>query len=184
VTAQDRDDHDSPLEIMHLQISKLLVVALIVATAATGALIVTVLTQMPSGITPAPGPNGLPPPPPNLRPLAVVSIVTGFFVLAWLAALVVFARDQVLRHLRQHSAPTPPGVSGDELNALLGDLRAEIAGDRERDLRAFAESLADLTNEYGERRETDGYLSGMRAATSGEPPPDANVRALRRSPKP
>jgi len=82
------------------------VVAIIVATAATGALIVTVLTQMPSGQTPAPGPNGLPPPPPNLRPLAVVSIVTGFFVLAWLAVLVVFARDQILRQLRQSAAPT------------------------------------------------------------------------------
>ena len=183
MTAQARDDRHSPLEILHLQISKLLVVALIVATAATGALIVTVLTQMPSGQTPAPGPNGLPPPPPNLRPLAVVSIVTGFFVLAWLAVLVVFARDQILRQLRQHVAPTPPGVSGDDLNALLGDLRAEIASDRERDLQNLAESMAEMTSEYGERRETDGYLSGMRSATTGEPPPGANVRSLRRSPK-
>jgi len=181
VTAQARADHHSPLGSLHLQISRLLVVAIIVATAATGALIVTVLTQMPSGQTPAPGPNGLPPPPPNLRPLAVVSIVTGFFVLAWLAVLVVFARDQILRQLRQSAAPTtpPPGVSGDDLNALLGDLRAEIASD----LNNLAESMADMTSEYGERRETDGYLSGMRAATGGEPPPDANVRALRRSPK-
>jgi hypothetical protein len=183
VTAQARDDRHSPLEILHLQISKLLVVALIVATAATGALIVTVLTQMPSSAIPPPGPAGLPPPPPSLRPLAVVSIVTGCFVLAWLAVLVVFARDQVLRQLRQHTSPTPPGVSGDEVNALLGDLRAEIASDRERDLIALAESLAELTNEYGERRETDGYLSGMRAATTGEPRPEANVRSLRRSPK-
>jgi hypothetical protein len=183
VTAQARADHHSPLGSLHLQISRLLVVAVIVATAATGALIVTVLTQMPSGMIPAPGPNGLPPPPPNLRPLAVVSIVTGFFVLAWLAVLVVFARDQILRQLRQQVAPTPPGISGDDLNALLGDLRAEIASDRERDLRNLADSMAEMTTDYGERRETDGYLSGMRAATAGEPPPDANVRALRRSPK-
>jgi hypothetical protein len=41
--------------------------------------------------------------------------------------------------------------------------------------------LAELTGEYGERRETDGYLSGMRMATSGDPSPP-NVRALRRTP--
>jgi hypothetical protein len=163
----------------HFQISKLLVAAVIVATAATGALIVTVLLAMPSSAIPPPGPNGLPPPPPNLRPLAVIPIVTGFFVLAWLAVLVVFARDQILRQLRQPSGPPPTGVSSDDLNTMLGDLRAEIASDRERDLRDLAESMAELTNEYGERRETDGYLSGMRTATTGEPP-EANVRSLRR----
>ncbi|MFF5291314.1 hypothetical protein [Paractinoplanes globisporus] len=182
MTERARTDHHSALGGWHLQISKLLVVAIIVATAATGALIVTVLTQMPSGMTPAPGPGGLPPPPPNLRPLAVVSIVTGFFVLAWLAVLVVFARDQILRQLRQPSGPPSPGVDSDDLNTMLGDLRAEIASDRERDLRSLAESMAELTNEYGERRETDGYLSGMRTATTGEPP-EANVRSLRRLPK-
>ena len=183
MTERARTNHHSTLGGWHLQISKLLVVTIIVATTATGALIVTLLSQMPSGQTPAPGPNGLPPPPPNLRPLAVISIVTGFFVLSWLAVLVVFARDQILRQLRQHVAPTPPGVSGDDLNALLGDLRAEIASDRERDLRNLADTMAEMTTEYGERRETDGYLGGMRAATGAEPPPDANVRALRRSPK-
>ena len=183
MTAQARADHHSPLGSLHLQISRLLVIAIIVATAATGALIVTVLTQMPSGAIPPPGPNGLPPPPPNLRPLAVVSIVTGFFVLAWLAVLVVFARDQILRQLRHQVAPPPGGISSDDLNALLGDLRAEIASDRERDLRNLADTMAEMTTEYGERRETDGYLGGMRAATGAEPPPDANVRALRRSPK-
>ena len=93
------------------------------------------------------------------------------------------ARDQILRQMRQHAGPTPPGISGDDLNAMLGDLRAEIASDRERDLQNLAESMAEMTTEYGERRETDGYLSGMRTATTGEPPPEANVRALRRSPK-
>ena len=137
MTEQARTNHHSTLGGWHLQISKLLVVAVIVATAATGALIVTVLTQMPSGVTPAPGPGGLPPPPPNLRPLAVVSIVTGFFVLSWLAVLVVVARDQVLRELRQRSAPT-----GDDFAAALGDLRAEVAADRERDLQGLADRMA------------------------------------------
>ena len=176
MTERAKADHQ-----FHLQISKLLVVAIIVATAATSALIVTLLTQMPSGSTPPPGPNGLPPPPPNMRPLAVISLVTGFFVLAWLAVLVVFARDQILRRLGVQT-PSPPGITGDDLNTMLGDLRAEIASDRERDLQTLAESMAEITSEYGERRETDGYLSGMRTATTGEPP-EANVRALRRTPK-
>ncbi|MFI5890872.1 hypothetical protein ACIA5D_12225 [Actinoplanes sp. NPDC051513] len=180
MTERARTDNHSTLGGWHLQISKLLVVAIIVATAATGALVVTVLTQMPSGQIPAPGPNGLPPPPPVMRPLAVFSIVTGFFVLSWLAVLVVFARDQILRQLRQQQPmPTPPGVTGDDLAAALGDLRAEIASDRERDMQALAERMAEVTSEYGERRETDGYLSGMRTATTGEPPPQQNVRSLR-----
>jgi hypothetical protein len=162
----------------HLQISKLLVVAVIIATAATGALIVTLFSQMPSGQTPAPGPNGLPPPPPNLRPLAVFSIVTGFFVLSWLSVLVVFARDQILGQLRKTQQSSDPGG---ELSDLLADLRAEIATDRERDLAALSDRLTDLTAEFGERRETDGYLNGMRTATTPDPP-EAKVRALRRNP--
>src|SRR5262245_56482614 len=94
----------------HFQISKLLVIAVIVATAATGALIVAVLLDMPSSAIPPPGPNGLPPPPPNLQPLAVFPIVTGFFVLSWLAVLVVFSRDQILRQLRQQAEPPTPGI--------------------------------------------------------------------------
>jgi hypothetical protein len=163
-----------------LQISKLLVVAIIFATAATGALIVMLLTSMPSAQPPGPGPGGMPPPPPNLRPLAVIPIVTGLFVLSWLAVLVVFARDQVLRQIRTH--PTPEGP-GEELSEMLAGLRAEIAADRERDLEALSERMAELTVEFGERRETDGYLNGMRTATSAVPP-EAKVRALRRNPPP
>ena len=43
---------------------------------------------------------------------------------------------------------------------------------------ALAERMAEVTAEYGERRETDGYLSGMRTATTGDPPTQ-NVRSLR-----
>jgi hypothetical protein len=161
-----------------LQISKQLMVAIIFATAATGALIVMLLTSMPSGQTPAPGPAGLPPPPPNIRPLAFFSVVTGLFVLSWLAVLVVFARDQILRQIRLQQ---PPGGSNEELGTMLAGLRAEIAADRERDLEALSERMAELTVEFGERRETDGYLNGMRTATTPDPP-EAKVRALRRNP--
>ncbi|GAA2641601.1 hypothetical protein [Paractinoplanes durhamensis] len=166
---------------LHLQISKLLVVAVIVATAATGALIVMLFTAMPPG-NPPPPPVGMAPPPPSLRPLAFFSVVTGFFVLSWLSVLVVFARDQVLRQMRRHQPPPSPGggLSG-ELGGMLAGLRAEIAADRERDLAALGERLAEMTTEFGERRETDGYLNGMRTATAPESP-EANVRALRRTP--
>ena len=155
-------------------------VAFIAAAAATGALIITVLVEMPPSMVP-PGPDGRPPPPPNLQAVAVFPVVTGFFVLAWLAVVVVFSRDQILRHLRQHQEPPPSGVNRDELSALLADLRARIAADREQDLRALGDRVAEMTGEYGERRETDGYLSGMRTATVNDPP-EANVRSFRRTP--
>jgi DUF1680 family protein len=67
------------------------------------------------------------------------------------------------------------------LTGLLADLRAELASDRERDNDALSERLAELTAEYGERRETDGYLNGMRMATTDDPSA-GNVRSLRRPP--
>src|ERR1700753_2959811 len=79
----------------HLQISKLLVVLTVVAVAATGAFAITV----PGALTSAdnrggPGPNGGPPPPPDLHPIELVSVITALFVLALLAVLIVFARGQ------------------------------------------------------------------------------------------
>jgi hypothetical protein len=160
----------------HLHVSRLLVVAVIGATASTGALVATLLTEMPEPARP-PGPPGtMPPPPPDLGPLAVFTVVTGFFVLSWLAVLVVFSRDQILQHVRRHQL-SPDRA---ELDTLLAGLRAELAADRERELNALTEQVAELTNEYGERRETDGYLKGMRSAADG--PAEPNVRALRRTP--
>lgn len=167
---------------LHLQISKLLVFLLVVAIAATGALLIAVFTGLTEGPPAGSGPNGMPPPPPDLRSFAIIPVVTGLFVLSWLAVLVVFSRDQILLRLRQQQPLTGPGgVSREELAGLLDDLRAELAADRARDNDALSERLAELTGEYGERRETDGYLSGMRMATTSEPSP-ANVRSLRRPP--
>jgi hypothetical protein len=159
---------------LHFQLTKMLVVALTVAVAATGALIITILIGVPQvGPPPGPPPGGMPPPPPNLQPLAVISVVTGFFVLSWLAVLVIFSRDQILLHLRQQQETG--GVSPDALSRELSELRASLAADHEQEMRKLSESLA----EYGERRETDGYLHGMRTATANDQP-EANVRSLRR----
>jgi hypothetical protein len=157
------------------QISKLLVVLFVAAVAGTGALVVTLLTGLSDEVPAGSGPNGMPPPPPSMRPGEILTVVTGLFVLAWLAVLIVFVRDQILQ--RQPATGFGGGVSREELAGLLAGLRSEMAADNA----ALGERLIELTGEYGERRETDGYLSGMRMATSDDPSP-ANVRALRRTP--
>jgi hypothetical protein len=166
----------------HLQISKLLVVAFVFAVAATGGLIVTLLVGMPERPR-GPGPNGLPPPPPDLEPLAVFSVVTGLFVLAWLAVLVVFSRDQVLRRIGEieHENRPDPLANRQQVDELFTDLRTQLAADRERELQMLGERIAALTTEYGEQRETDGYLNGMRVA-AGDSPREENVHPLRRKP--
>jgi hypothetical protein len=175
---------ERPPGALHLQISKLLVVLLVVAIAATGALLIMVFTGLTDRPPPGPGPDGLRPPPPDLRPLEIMPVVTGLFVLSWLAALVVFARDQILLRIRQGQTLTGSGgVSREELTGLLAGLRTDLAADRERDNEALGQRLAELTGEFGERRETDGYLNGMRMATKSEPSP-GNVRSLRRPPPP
>lgn len=156
-----------------MHISKLLVICVVAAIAATSALVVELLVGMPD--TPkGPGPNGMPPPPPELRPLAVFTVVTGFFVLAWLAVLVAFARDQILARVQAGLSTTLGEDGSQQVSGLLAQLRVELATDREREIRLLDERLA----EYGERRETDGYLHGLRVGTTD----DANVRAIRRTP--
>jgi hypothetical protein len=174
----------------HLQVSKLLLGLLVAAVMATGALAVTLLTVLTSSNGRGGGsPDGLPPPPPDLQPIELVSVVTGLFVLAWLAVLIVFARDQILARLDRPQPATSSGggLDRDELTGLFAELRSELAADRERDMAALSEGLgerlAELTGEYGERRETDGYLSGMRMATTDDQSA-GNVRSLRRTPPP
>jgi hypothetical protein len=168
---------------LHFQISKLLVASIICATAATGALIIAVLVALPVRVPP-PGPNGLPPPPPDLQRLAVLLVITGLFVLAWLAVIVVFSRDQILLHIREiHSdATAEPATDRQQIDELVAQLRTELSADRERDLQALGDRITALTTEYGERRETDGYLNGMRAATTVDDPVDPTVRPIRRTP--
>jgi hypothetical protein len=177
MTEQARAGHGTTASGLPFQISKLLVFCTIAATAATSALIIAILVDMPSGTAPSPGPNGQPPPPPDLQPAAVFPIITGLFVLAWLAVLVVAVRDQILSRLREiHDPELDRERFAGMLVDLRTELRAELADDRDRELKALEERLAD----YGEHRETDGYLSGMRVAT--EQPGEAKVRSIRRPP--
>jgi hypothetical protein len=180
MTERAHADHGITMGGFHIQTSKLLVVAFVCAVAATGALIITLLVGMP-GRPPAPGPNGMPPPPPDLQPLAVFPVVTGLFVLAWLAVLVVFSRDQILRRIQESESRSGLLVDPQQIDELLTGLRENLAADRERELQTLSERIAELTTEYGEQRETDGYLNGMRVAARDHPR-EENVRSIRRPP--
>ena len=180
MTDRARADHGSIVGGLHLQLSRLLLGSLVAAVAATGALIVTMIVGLPPA-HPPPGPGGLPPPPPSLQPLAVFPVVTGLFVLAWLVVVVAFSRDQILRRIEQLRAE--PGPDSPQFDRLIAELRAQLAADRERELQLLEGRIAELTEEYGEQRETDGYLSGMRVATGEESTP-ARVRSIRRAPPP
>jgi hypothetical protein len=157
----------------HFALSRLLIGCAITAIAATGGLIVVTILAV---STPGPPPGRLgagPPPPPPLDTLAILIVVTGLCVLAWLAVLVVFARDQVLARLNHL-----PGLPG----ADLSQLREELVEDRRAALAALEEKITELTTEYGEQRETDGYLHGVRTAASDVD--SAQVRQIRRIPAP
>jgi hypothetical protein len=182
MTEQADADQGITLGGFHFQISKLLVAAFVCAVAATGALVVTLLVGMP-GRPPGPGPNGLPPPPPDLQPLAVFPVVTGLFVLAWLAVLVVFSRDQILLSIREirNESRSDPLADRQQIDELLTEMRANLATDRERELQKLSEQIAAMTTEYGEQRETDGYLNGMRVATSADQA-EGTIRSIRRTP--
>ena len=178
MTVWARTDHGPIVGGLHLQLSKLLLGALIAAVAATGALIITMAVGLPPA-HPPPGPNGMPPPPPNLTSLAVFPVLTGLFVLAWLTVVVAFSRDQILSRIEQ--LRDGPAVDARQLDQLIAELRAQLAADRERELEVLEGRIAELTEEYGEQRETDGYLNGMRVAT-GEGPTESTVRSIRRTP--
>jgi hypothetical protein len=173
-----RADHGSIVGGLHLQLSKLLLCALVAAVATTGALIITMAVGLPPAHPPPPGPNGMPPPPP-LTSLAVFPVVTGLFVLSWLTVVVAFSRDQILGRIEQ--LRDGPAADARRLDQLITELRTQLAADRERELQVLEERIAELTEEYGEQRETDGYLSGMRVAT-GEGPGDAKIHSIRRTP--
>lgn len=196
MTERGRDAHGSTVGGLHLQVSRLLLVALIAAVAATGALVITLAVGLPAAHPPGPPPGtpgGQMPPPPDLRALAVVPVITGLFVLAWLSVIVAFSRDQILRRIDQRGTAAGAGPGDRQVGELFAELRAQLAADRERELQTLEARIAELTTEYGEQRETDGYLHGMRVATAEEhgmrvatadEHGGATVRALRSTPPP
>ncbi len=158
---------------LQIHVSKLLLTSIVAAIATSVAMIVATVMTMQG---PPPPPPGMPPPPPRSDSLIIV--ITGMFVVSWLAVLVTLARDQILHRLRQ--LPESDGVRSDP-SGLMAALRRDLADDRRADLEALESRIAALTSEYGEQRETDGYVNGMRVATRGNGP-SAEVRPLHRVP--
>jgi hypothetical protein len=138
---------------LQIHVSKLLLVCTVAAIAATAAAAVATYmdANRPRPQGPPPG-GGLPPPPPPPSEVFIISIAV--FVLAWLAVLIVLSRDQVLRQ--------------------VAALRAGEG------LEAMEERITTMMREYGEQRETEGYVNGMRTAMAQGA--GAEVRQLRGKP--
>ena len=98
----------------------------------------------------------------------MLTVLTGLFVLAWLAVLVLSSREQILRriHRIENGVDVDADAAQRSMSAFIGDFRQELADDRRADLAKLEERITSLTAEYGEQRETDGYINGMRVATS------------------
>jgi hypothetical protein len=121
---------------LQIRVSKLLLICYVAAIAATAG--TAVAAYMDATRPPPRGAPGLPPPPPP-GPSEALIIAVGLLVLAWLAVLVVLSRDQILHR--------------------VAALRAGEG------VEAMEERIATMMRDYGEQRETEGYVNGMRAAT-------------------
>jgi hypothetical protein len=130
---------------LQIHVSKLLLVCAVAAIAATAAVVVAAYMDSSRPSPPPRGDGSLPPPPP---PSEALIIRVGLLVLTWLAVLVVLSRDQILHRIAA-------------LRAAEGN--------------AIEERITAMMREYGEQRETEGYVNGLRTAMT----PDAEVRQLR-----
>jgi len=150
---------------LQIQVSKLLLASTVAAIATSVAMIVAAVMIDQGPPPPPPGPGAQPPPLP-VGPIVLMIVITGLFVVSWVAVIAVLARDQMLRRMRELD-----GADGARAGtqALLAALREDLAG------------LETRIAEYGEQRETDGYVNGMRVAARAEQPP-AGVRPLHRIP--
>jgi hypothetical protein len=152
---------------MQIQASKLLIGTLSAAVTATVALILAYAPLL-STVPPAGGGPGAPPPPPRLDSIATVVVLTGVCVVAWMGVIVVLALEQVLREVQELPvlSGSEPSDLGQQLGQAVAALRRDLADDQRAGMRVLEERLTALTAEYGEQRETDGYISGMRVATT------------------
>lgn len=146
----------------HVPLSQQFLTTLVVAVAATLALVGIVLVQAFDRPAPPPGGgNGQPPGPPPSD--ALVIIAAAVFVLAWAAVMLTYNRDLITHRMGA-------------IESAVGALRTQLADDHRADLAALGRQLVSLTEEFGEQRETDGYVNGLRQAglaQPGKPPPRA-----------
>src|SRR5262245_60786484 len=165
-------DHDA----VHLQLSPLLMIGIVAAVISTVAVVVSaIMSNQPPGR--GGGPGGGPPPPPTSSTALLICI--GCFVIAWVTVAVAVARDQLaVRIARSVEART---AFLTDLQAWMEAVRVEEANERAAAMDRLAEQLDTLSREYGEQRETEGFLNAMRAA-AGPPAQMGEIRPLRKVP--
>jgi hypothetical protein len=140
---------------VHFQLSPLTMIGIVAAVISTIAIIIAAVAASHQG-GPPPGPGAIPPPPPSMTPLL---IAVGFFAVSWVTVAVAVARDQIV-------------VRMTGMNHTLEEIRSQSA-----ELAKIEGRLTTLFEEYGERRETDGYLTAMREAENASRP-NGEVRPL------
>jgi hypothetical protein len=162
-----------------VRMSPMLLSSLVGAVLATVACVVLLGTNAPP---PPPGPGSAPPgPPPSLAaPIAATAVAA----LCWAAVLIILVRDQLLRRIAVIAGHADAGATSPAALASFAEsLRAQLKQDRVADLAAIETRLAKLAADFGEQRETEGFLNGMRAATEPRAMV-AEVRPLRALPPP
>jgi hypothetical protein len=126
---------------VHLNVSPLLLSSIVAAAATTVALIVIVALEARPPAAPPPLPGGGPARIPLPPTFAPLIVITSLFIVSWLAVLVVLCRDRIIQRL---------GAAQEAARSDIASLRGQLA-------------------EYGDSRETEGYLYGLRSAQQTRP---------------
>lgn len=167
---------DTDRNAVHLQLSSLLLIGLVTGVISTVAVVVSAVVA--SQPLPHGGLGGAPPPPPPITPLI---ISCAFFVVSWVTVAAAVARDQIVHRITEAAA-----LRSDMLNDLhtrLEEVHAEAHRDRESVQMNLLRHLDAFQRDFGEVRETEGYLSAMRAAAT-QATTNGDVRPLRKVPPP
>jgi hypothetical protein len=169
-----RRSSTSDRDTVHFQLSPLLMIGVVAAVISTVAVVVSAIVAN----QPPPGPfnpQGPPGPPPQSTALL---ISLGCFVVSWVTVAVAVARDQLAQRIARATEARTAYLT--DLHAWMESVRVEEANERAALMAQLTTQLDTLSREYGEQRETEGYLSAMRAAAG--PPTKTDIRPLRRIP--
>jgi hypothetical protein len=140
--------------------SSMMLTALVLAGAATVGLVVVITQSRPT----LPLVNQAAVPPVRLVATVPVIVAAAIFGITWVTVVVAFCRDQILHRVSAIEETVATTLT------TMESVRTELT------------SLRGGLAEYGEQRETDGYLHGVRATTQRTSTGSAEVRTLHRVP--
>jgi hypothetical protein len=161
----------SASERVQMRLSPLLLIGTASAVISTVAVVVSAVAASSPLSPPGAVGGGAPPTPAPATGLVALIISVGFFVVSWITVAVAVARDQIFQ--RCADAAHSHSESLIELRDWMEDTYALVG----REQAAIDAKLSTLSLEYGEQRETQGYLNAMRAAAGAVT--RAEVRPLR-----